>query len=177
MRALWIALCAPALAACSSLLLAACSSEWRPEARGEAHARAGGLAVYAPHIPAPAADVAALYLVVVDHDGQGDRLLGAQCADGEATLHETRENEGRVEMRRALGGLAVPARGELRLEPGGAHVMLTGLRHPLSTGERVRVTLEFERAGRLALEVPVVAQDAGDVALAPEAPAAAPPAP
>jgi copper(I)-binding protein len=115
--------------------------------------------------------------VVADHDGRGDRLLGAQCAAGDATLHETRENDGRVVMRRALGGLEVPARGELRLEPGGAHVMLTGLDHPLAAGERVHVTLEFERAGRVALEVPVVEPDAGEVALAPDAPDAAPPVP
>ena len=48
------------------------------------------------------------------------------------------------------------------------HVMLTDLRQPLAPGARVYVTLEFERAGRLALEVPVVATDAApDVALGP----------
>ena len=162
----WLAACALAFAACSSEPGKG-SSE-----RGEAHAAAGGLAVYAPHIPAPPADVAALYLVVVDHDGAGDRLIGAQCPAGDATLHETRVADGRVRMLRAQAGLPVPARGELRLEPGGAHVMLTGLRRPLEPGERVHVTLEFERAGRLALEVPVVA--AGDVALVPEASSADP---
>jgi copper(I)-binding protein len=44
-------------------------------------------------------------------------------------------------------------------------------------GDRIHVTLEFERAGRVALEVPVVAaEDAVDVAAGPAAahPAAAP---
>jgi copper(I)-binding protein len=156
----WLAACALALAACSP-------SPGRSAARGEAHAAAGGLAVYLPQIPAPAGDVAALYLVVVDQQGAGDRLIGAQCAAGDATLHETRVEDGRVRMLHASDGLPVPAHGELRLEPGGAHVMLTGLRHALAAGERVHVTLEFERAGRLALEVPVVAAD--DVALVPDA--------
>ena len=142
---------------------------------GEAHAAQGGVAVREPRIPAPAADVAALYLVIVDPDGADDRLLGARSEIGEAQLHETREQGGRVAMRRAQGGLPVPAHGELRLEPGGAHIMLTGLRRPLRVGERVRVTLEFERAGRVALEVPVVpAEAAGDVASVPPDPAASP---
>lgn len=137
-------------------------------ALGEAHAAAGGIAVYAPRIPAPAGDVAALYLVAVDQDGRGDRLVGAHSALGDALLHETRETDGLVQMRRAGAGLEVPARGELRLEPGGAHVMLIGLRRPLAAGARVHVTLEFERAGRLALEVPVVrAEQAADVAQGP----------
>jgi copper(I)-binding protein len=156
------------LAACVlALSYAACSSEPGKKSadRGEAHAASGGLAVYVPRIPVPASDVAALYLVVADNDGDGDRLLGAQCAVGDATLHETRQEDGRVRMQLAAEGLVVPAHGELRLEPGGAHVMLTGLRQRLAAGERVHVTLEFERAGRLALEVPVVAADADDVAL------------
>jgi periplasmic copper chaperone A len=159
------------LLACA-LALAACGGEpgKTSAGRGEAHAASGGLAVYAPRIPVPASDVAALYLVVADNDGDGDRLIGAQCAVGDATLHETRQEGDRVRMLRASEGLLVPAHGELRLEPGGAHVMLTGLRERLAAGERVHVTLEFERAGRLALEVPVVSVEAEDVALAPEAP-------
>jgi copper(I)-binding protein len=148
---------------------AACGGETKPAAvLGEAFAAAGGIAIYAPRIPEPAADVAALYLVVSDQDGRGDRLIAARSEAGHAMLHETREEGGLVRMRQATDGLAVPRNGELRLEPGGAHVMLTGLRQPLAAGGRVYVTLEFERAGRLRLEVPVVATDAGsDVALGP----------
>ncbi len=147
--------------------------------RGEAHAAAAGVSVYAPHIVEPPADVAALYFVVIDHAGLGDRLIGAQSPVGEAMLHETLDERGLTRMRRAEAGLAVPAHGELRLEPGGPHVMLTGLREPLEVGRRVHVTLEFERVGRLALEVPVIAADAGaDIALgAPPAPAGGSPGP
>jgi hypothetical protein len=130
-----------------------------PDARGEAHAAAGGVSVYVPRIVEPAGDVAALYFVVVDREQRGDRLIGVESAVGEAMLHETVDAQGLARMRRAQRGLAVPARGELRLEPGGPHVMLMGLREPLAAGSRVRVTLEFERVGRLLLEVPVVGAD------------------
>lgn len=148
---------------------AACGSEPHSAASlGEAYAARGGVAIYAPRIPAPAADVAALYLIVADHEGHGDRLIAARSEVGDAMLHETREEGGLVRMRHAQDGLVVPPQGELRLEPGGAHVMLTDLRQRLAPGARVYVTLEFERAGRLALEVPVVATDTGpDVALGP----------
>jgi copper(I)-binding protein len=139
----------------------ACGREPAPPLRGTADAAAGGIAIYEPYIPAPAApDVAALYLVVRDEAGNGDRLLSARSEAGDAQLHETREESGLVRMQPARDGIAVPAGGELRLEPGGAHVMLTNLPQPLAVGSRVHVTLEFERAGRLALEVPVVAAEA-----------------
>jgi protein SCO1/2 len=125
-------------------------------ARGEAQAAPGGIAVSAARIPEPAGDVAALYLVVRGEESRGDRLLGARSDVGEAQLHETREQGGLVQMTRVRDGLEVPANGELRLQPGGAHIMLTGLREPLALGSRVRVTLEFERAGPRVVEAPVV---------------------
>ena len=165
--------------ALGALVAAACGRESHPavSARAEARASAGGVAVYAPRIPLPAGDVAALYLVVADEEGRGDRLLGIRSEEGEALLHETRLEGGVARMREADQGLAVPAHGELRLEPGGAHGMLRDLRRPLHVGDRIHVTLELERAGRIALEVPVVAAvEAVDVAAgAATGPAAATP--
>jgi hypothetical protein len=152
-----------AIAGIALCAFVACTREPAAQSsRGEAHAAAAGVSVYAPRIVEPPADVAALYFVVIDHDGLGDRLIGVQSSVGDAMLHETLDEQGVARMRRAEAGLAVPAHGELRLEPGGPHVMLTGLREPLAAGRRVRVTLEFERVGRLALEVPVVAADAAE---------------
>ena len=159
------------LCAASALVVTwvACGGETKHAAvLGEAIAAGGGIAIYAPRIPEPAADVAALYLVVSDQEGRGDRLIAARSETGKAMLHETRDEAGLVRMRQASDGLVVPPNGELRLEPGGAHIMLTDLRQPLAAGARVYVTLEFERAGRLRLEVPVVAMHAGpDVAAGP----------
>jgi periplasmic copper chaperone A len=146
----------------AALAAQACGREPGPPPRGTADAAGGGVAVYQPYIPAPAApDVAALYLVVRDEDGNGDRLLSARSEVGDAELHETREESGLVRMEPARDGLALPSGGELRLEPGAAHVMLRNLTQPLVVGSRVHVTLEFEHAGRLALEVPVVPADSG----------------
>jgi copper(I)-binding protein len=163
-RARWISRCG-VLAAVACMAGGCTRESGAQDARGEAHASAAGVAVYAPRIVEPAADVAALYFVVVDHAGLGDRLLGVQSSVGEAMLHESLDEQGVARMRRALAGFAVPAHGELRLEPGGPHVMLVGLREPLAIGQRIRVTLEFERVGHLSLEVPVVAADGEALAL------------
>jgi len=118
---------------------------------------AAGLAIFDPFVPAPAGDVAALYLVVQDTSGQGDRLVAASAERAaRAMLHQTRREGDTVRMLAAGDGLPVPAGGRLELVPGGPHVMLMGLDGPVAPGDRVSVELEFERAGRIALEAPVI---------------------
>jgi hypothetical protein len=46
------------------------------------------------------------------------------------------------------------------LAPGGLHVMLIGLTRPLAAGERVPLTLRFERAGAVTVEAEVQAAGA-----------------
>jgi copper(I)-binding protein len=41
------------------------------------------------------------------------------------------------------------------LEPGGFHVMLMGLKQPLNEGEVFPLTLTFEKAGEVTMEVPI----------------------
>ena len=146
------------LAMLGALALLGC---WREGHRGAPAVSSGGVAVYAPAVPEPATDVAALYFTLVDTDGKGDRLLGASCdAAGSALLHRTRTEGGMARMLPVEAGIAIPPGGELALAPGGHHVMLTGLRRELSQGEVLEVALVFERAGRLTLRAPVVSADA-----------------
>jgi len=134
------------------LQVAGCSQEDEAPA-----ASAAGLEIHDPFVPAPAADVAALYLVVQDTSGQGDRLLGASAARfARAMLHQTRREGDRVRMVSAGDGLAVPPGGRLELAPGGNHVMLMGLDGRIAPGDRLAVELEFEGAGRVVVEAPVI---------------------
>src|SRR3712207_7876796 len=50
-------------------------------------------------------------------------------------------------------GIVVPAGGTIRLEPGGYHLMLGGLRKPMTLGQKVPLTLTFERAGTVTVEL------------------------
>jgi copper(I)-binding protein len=42
------------------------------------------------------------------------------------------------------------------LAPGGMHLMMMGLKEPLKQGERVPLTLVFEKAGKIDVEMVVV---------------------
>jgi copper(I)-binding protein len=66
-----------------------------------------------------------------------------------------KQPDGSMRMTQKKGGLTVPAGGSAVLAPGADHIMLIGLRAPLTNGEDV--TLMMATAGGSALEwtVPV----------------------
>ncbi len=43
----------------------------------------------------------------------------------------------------------------MELKPGGLHVMFMGLNRPLAEGQTVKVTLEFETAGKVEIDIAV----------------------
>jgi copper(I)-binding protein len=104
---------------------------------------------------APGAKVAGGYLVVRNKGPGADRLVAASSdAAARVELHvHVREGEG---MRmREVTGYDVPAGGRLELKPGGAHLMFIEPRRAFKEGERVAVTLRFEKAGEVRAEFQV----------------------
>ena len=102
-----------------------------------------------------------VYLRLVNHAATPDRLTGATtAAAARADLHVTEEDGGVVKMRR-LDSLEIAAGGEYAFEPGGAHIMLTGLTAPLPEGEHFLLTLQFDTAGEVTIKVPVRSIAAG----------------
>jgi protein SCO1/2 len=97
----------------------------------------------------------AVYLVIRNHSSQDDALLGARSDVAETVeVHRSFMDQGMMRMEPA-GRVVVPARGILTLEPGGLHIMLIGLRRDLTEGTHLTVTLQFERAGPITVQVPV----------------------
>ena len=91
------------------------------------------------------------------NSGKGaDRIIGvsADIAD-RAELH-THINDNGIMRMRQVDGVDVPAGGEVTFKPGGYHIMFIGLHKPLNQGERVPVTLMFEKAGKQTVEVTVM---------------------
>lgn len=86
-----------------------------------------------------------LHLIGVDSD------LG-----GSAELHETVPGASGMMMQEREGGFVIPAGGELVLEPGGNHIMLMELGRPITTGQQITLTLEFDGAEQ---DVTVSARD------------------
>jgi len=56
---------------------------------------------------------------------------------------------------RQVTGYDVPANGEFELKPGGAHLMFVDIKRSFKQGEKVPVTLKFEKAGELSVEFEV----------------------
>lgn len=86
-----------------------------------------------------------LHLIGVDSD------LG-----GSAELHETVPGGSGMMMQEREDGFVIPAGGELVLEPGGNHIMLMELGRPITTGQQITLTLEFDGAEQ---DVTVSARD------------------
>jgi hypothetical protein len=102
------------------------------------------------------------FLTIRNAGTQADRLLSATSAAARTTeVHET-VREGDVMRMRPVAALDVPAGGSVALRPGGAHVMLIGLAQALRPGTTLPLTLTFERAGTV--EVQVAVQAAGAAA-------------
>jgi copper(I)-binding protein len=119
--------------------------------------KAGDVTVVAPWARATpgGAKVGGAYLELKAAPGQGDRLVSATSpAAGTVEIHE-HINEGGVMKMRRIDGLAVPGGASVMFKPGGYPLMLMDLKQPLKQGDRVALTLMFEKAGTLAVEGPV----------------------
>jgi copper(I)-binding protein len=65
--------------------------------------------------------------------------------------------EGNVmRMRERDGGLEIPPGATVTLAPGNLHLMMMGLKEPFKQGDKVPVTLVFEKAGKIDVELAVV---------------------
>lgn len=98
----------------------------------------------------------AAYLTIANGGSQPDRLLAAASpVAGHAALH-THAMDGGVARMRPLASLPLAPGERVTLAPGGRHIMLMQLSAPLKQGETFPLTLTFERAGAVDLEVPVL---------------------
>jgi copper(I)-binding protein len=96
------------------------------------------------------------YLTIENKGSTSDRLLGgsADVAD-KVQVHEMAMNDGVMTMRPLDKGLVIEPGKTVKLAPGGYHLMLLDLKSPLKQGDKLPVTLEFERAGKVSLSLDV----------------------
>jgi copper(I)-binding protein len=107
----------------------------------------------------PGATNAAGYLEIRNSGKEPDRLVGASTPNGERVeLHMT-VREGDVMKMREVQSFEVPAGQRLTLRPGGQHLMIVGLKKPLAVDARIPLTLRFERAGEIRVELRVQSAD------------------
>lgn len=96
------------------------------------------------------------YLTIRNGGSETDTLLRLETpAAARSEAHETVVDASGVSRMRPATPLPVPAGGEVAFAPGGLQVMLMGLSAPLAEGDSFPLTLVFERAGAVTVDIPV----------------------
>lgn len=102
------------------------------------------------------AKIAGGYLTIENKGTAADRLIGGSGdIVGKVEVHEMAMNNGVMTMRPLDKGLAIEPGKTVNLAPGGYHLMLMDLKGPFKQGDKVPVTLEFEKAGKVTLSLDV----------------------
>lgn len=113
--------------------------------------------VHDPYARSSNAMAGAAFMIIHNHGGADDRLIAARSdAAQRVELHTHVEDDaGVMRMIHVEDGFDLPTDGEIIMQRGGYHVMLMGLNAPFEHGETITVTLVFESAGEVVIEVPV----------------------
>ena len=118
---------------------------------------AGNLVIHHPWSRATptGAKTAAVYMMIRNKGDKPDRLIAMETdiADS-AELHLMATDNGIMTMRH-LEGVDIPAAGAAEMAPHGLHIMLIGLKKPLAEYGTFDMTLIFEQAGRVKIEIEV----------------------
>jgi copper(I)-binding protein len=111
--------------------------------------RSGALTIEQPWARAtpPVASAGAGYMILHNGADEADKLLSVSADVSEKVELHTHTMEDNVMMMREVEAIEIPAGAQVRLEPGGLHIMFIGLKGPLKEGSTFPLTLTFEKAG------------------------------
>jgi periplasmic copper chaperone A len=119
----------------------------------------GTLEIGHPWTRPSSAKIAGGFLTITNKGPQAERFIGGSLEAAEKIeLHETTMEGNVAKMRPVAGGIEIKPGETVELKPGSFHVMFVGLNRPLKSGERIKGTLIFEKAGTVAVEYAVESQ-------------------
>jgi len=96
------------------------------------------------------------YLTIVNKGAEADRLVSVSSpVAGKAEVHEMKMTDNVMTMRPVQGALEIPAGGTVELKQGGLHLMFMQVTTPFAEDATVPVTLEFQKAGKVTIDLPV----------------------
>ncbi len=106
----------------------------------------------------PGSPNSAAYMVIANSGSQPDALIAARCAcAAKVDIHRTEDMRG-MSMMVSAAPVVVPPHGQMLFQPGGYHLMLTGLKEPLRDRGQQAITLVFKRAGAIRANFRISAQ-------------------
>lgn len=110
--------------------------------------------------PASKGGNSAAYMQIFNGGNTADTLRVVETDIAKAAqVHESFQKDGLTGMRPA-GAITIPPDSVFALSPGGFHVMLMGIKEQLTTGDTLKLHLDFARAGMRTVAVPVKKQPA-----------------
>lgn len=102
------------------------------------------------------AKVGAGYFTIENKGAAADKLIGVTGdISNKIEVHEMSMNNGVMKMRAVDGGVAIDPGKTVKLAPSGYHLMIMDLKSPMKQGDKVPVTLQFEKAGKVAVTLDV----------------------
>ncbi|MRU16278.1 copper chaperone PCu(A)C [Roseovarius sp. A21] len=106
---------------------------------------------------AMSAKTGAAFMMIHNQGDTDDRLIGVSSPAAKVVqLHTHKEDaNGVMKMMHVEEGFALPAEGMIKMQRGGHHVMFMGISEPFEQGIMIPLTLTFEKAGEIEVEVPV----------------------
>ncbi len=103
----------------------------------------------------PGAKVTAAFMVVKNTSDKDIQIVKADSPAANTTELHNHINDNGVMRMRQVKEIALPAKGEAVMKPGGYHVMLIDMKAPLKDGDKVAITLKFSDGGTKTIEAPV----------------------
>lgn len=104
----------------------------------------------------PNAPVGGGFLTITNSGSADDRLVSATSpVAGEVQIHEMKMEGDVMKMAELPDGLPIPAGQTVTLQPGGFHLMFMQLKQALVEGTKLPVTLTFEKAGSIEVELDI----------------------
>jgi copper(I)-binding protein len=104
------------------------------------------------------AKIGAGYLKIANTGSTPDRLVGGSFALSRGVeIHEMSMDRGVMKMRELKAGIDIKPGASVELKPGSYHLMFIDLTRALAKGDRVKGTLQFEKAGTVEIEYAVEA--------------------
>jgi len=96
------------------------------------------------------------YLTIENKGTAVDKLVGVTGdVSSRIEVHEMSMNNGVMKMRPVDGGLTIDPGKTVKLAPSGYHLMIMDLKSPLKQGDKLPLTLQFEKAGKVAVTLDV----------------------
>src|ERR1700749_1900760 len=96
------------------------------------------------------------YFTIENKGTTADKLIGVTGdVSSRIEVHEMSMNNGVMKMRPVEGGVTIDPGKTVKLAPNGYHLMIMDLKSPLKQGDKLPLTLQFEKAGKISVTLDV----------------------